>query len=397
MEKIGELGGVPINVGYSPLKILAIHANTGARFYRIIPQLKWMQEQGHKVELVSHDAPQLLARVAWADVVIFQSVFNIKLAQEVRAAGKTAFFEFDDLMHTTHAKHYAYEETLGWRNKLRWWVRIFRMFRAVDGVIVSTPELERLYGWMARKVLTFGNYLELPHWLKEFRANPSDRVRILWAGSTSHTGDLEWVKPILGTIMEKYPQVQFIYLGHGGVPTDDLYARFIYGEDIFEGLPTNQRESLLPAPPGVYPYILAGLAADIAIAPLEKNYFNRFKTQCKYLEYAINGIPGVYAKWFYTDVRDYEPRQEGPGILSMNSVKAGIKGLGGKSTGLVADTPEEWIAALSLLIEDATLRRQIGDNAREVAIKDFNFADHASRWQGFVEQISLCRYRASTS
>ncbi len=110
--------------------------------------------------------------------------------------------------------------------------------------------------------------------------------------------------------------------------------------------------------------------ADIAIAPLERNYFNRFKTQCKYLEYAINGIPGVYSKWFYTDVKG-ERRH-------FNTLE---------STGFKADTPQEWIEALSFLIENDRIRRQIGENARKEAIEQYDFSKHASRWQGFVEMI----------
>lgn len=353
------------------LKILALHTNTGSRFYRIIPQLKWMQKMGHQVQLERHDVPDLPDLIKWADVVILQMVFSRDLVASIKAAGKKVIFECDDLIHKSHELHYSYREHDTLFKQLQWLWRIWRVLRLCDGFIVSTPELKKVYGWMCRNTFVFGNYMELEHWLKENPKNQSSRVRILWSGSTSHTGDLHWVKPIMAAILAKYPQVQFIYIGHGGVPTDDLYAKFIYGDDIFEGLPKDRRESLLPAPPNVYPYIVASLMADIAIAPLEKNDFNRYKTQCKYLEYAINGIPGVYSKWFYTDARDH--RAAGS-ILN--------------NTGLVADTPEEWIDALSLLIEDATLRRQIGDNARAEVIEKFNFADHAPRWQGFVELIS---------
>lgn len=361
-----------------PLKVLGVHANSGSRNYRIIPQLNWMQKEGHQVRLERYDAPHLAQVVAWCDVLVLQMVFDIALAREARALGKTVLFECDDLIHKTHAKHYSYEETKGLKNQLRWWWRIFRMLRACDGLVVSNAPLKRVYGWMARETLVFGNYLELGHWLKEAKPNHSDRVRLLWAGSTSHTGDLEWVKPIIAAIIEKYPQVQFIYVGHGGVPTDDLYTRFIYGDDLFEGLPRERRESLLGAPPNIWPYILASLSADIAIAPLEKNYFNRFKTQCKYLEYAINGIPAVYASWFYTDVKDY-------GIPG--KTKGGNTYTAGAS-GVVADSPQEWIEALSLLIENATLRLQIGAEARRVAVEEYDFAIHAPRWQAFVEKLA---------
>jgi glycosyltransferase involved in cell wall biosynthesis len=347
------------------MRILGIHTNTGSRIYRITPELKWMQQQGHEVRLERHNDPYLDQYIEWADAIVFQLIFDVERAKKARAAGKAVFFECDDLMHKTHEKHYAFEETRRFSDRLKWWWRVFRMLRAADGFICTTEELRRTYGWMARKTLVFGNYLDLPFWLKPKKTNPSDRIRLLWAGSTSHTGDLEWVRPIIAAILEKYPQVQFMYIGHGGVPTDDLYARFIYGEDIFEGLPRDRRESMLAAPPTVWPYVLGGLEADIAIAPLERNYFNRFKSQCKY------GIPGVYAKWFYTDVRDW--RHTGQPELS---------------TGLLADSPQEWIDALSLLIEDATLRHKIGDNARREAIEKYDFRLHAKRWQGFVESTA---------
>lgn len=368
-------GGLPPR----PLNILALHAATGSRFYRVIPQLNWMHKQGHNVQLEPHDSKHLDHFLDWCDVLVLQMVFSQDLVKRAKAAGKTVIFECDDLIHRTHAKHYSYKETKGIKNQVRWLWRIWRTLRLCDGLIVTNEKLKRVYGWMVGgKTLVFPNYMELSHWLKEPKKNPTDRVRILWAGSTSHTGDLEWFKPVIGRILEKYPQVQFIYIGHGGVPTEDLYARFVYGEDIFEGLPMHRRESMLSAPPNIFPYTLASLMADIAVAPLEKNSFNSYKTQCKYLEYGINGIPAVYAKWFYTDVKSppvvpvWPPFVDGPTHLF-------------RGTGLLADTPDEWVEALSLLIENAMLRKQIGEKARREVIEKYNFADHAPRWQGFVE------------
>lgn len=344
------------------MKILAIHNNSGSRFYRLVPQLKWMQKQGHKVCLESHDVQHLFQMVEWADVVIVEMIFSEEIMKGIKALGKKLIFECDDLIHTVPDTHYSYEETKGWR-KIKWWWRIYKTLRHCDGFICTTPKLKRLYGWMAKKSFVFENYSSLEHWMKEPKKNLSkDRIRILWAGSTSHTGDLNWVRPIMEEILEKYPHVQFIYVGHGGVPTDDLYAKFVYGEDIFEGMSKEQREAMLPVQANVWPYILAGLQADIGIAPLENNYFNSFKSQCKYLEYGINEIPAVYSKWHYTDVKD-------------------------SITGMVADSPEEWIEKLSLLIENDKMRRTIGESARKEVVEKFNINKHMTKWQGFVENF----------
>ncbi len=375
------------------MKILALHTNAGSRFYRVVPQLKWMQKQGHEVRLEKHDTKHFDELLDWCDVLILQMVFSREIVQEAKKKGKKVVFECDDLIHKTHEKHYAWKETQGIKNQLRWWWRMYRTIGICDGFIVSNDSLRKVYGWMCKKTFVFPNYLELEHWMKEPKKNPTDRIRILWAGSSSHTGDLEWVKPIIGKILAKYANVQFIYVGHGGVPTDDLYARFVYGEDIFEGIPRERRESLLPAPANVWPYILGSIQADIAIAPLEKNYFNSFKTQCKYYEYGINGIPAVYSKWFYTEVRDNISYREPTGDVVFDTKQYWNLRMmsqiapAGLTSGLLADTPDEWISALSLLIENATLRTKIGENARKAILRDYNFADHAKEWQGFVESL----------
>lgn len=322
--------------------------------------MKWMKKQGHEVVLDTHKSKNIWQKVEWADVVILQMVFSDEFVRKIKEMGKVVIFECDDLIHSVPKTHYSYSETKGLGGlKLLW--KTWKVLKQCDGFIGSNNKLKRIYGWMAKSSFSFPNYPALEFWLKEPKKNTTDKIRLLWAGSTSHIGDLQMIKPIIKKLLERNPQVQFIYIGAGGVSTKDLYARFVYGEDVFEGIPVERRESMLAAPGNVWPYILASLQADIAIAPLEKNYFNKFKTQCKYLEYAINSIPGVYSGWFYTDVKEGE-------------------------TGYLANTPDEWIEKMEILINDATIRERIGARARQEVIDKHNANDHLSRWQRFVEK-----------
>lgn len=344
------------------MKIFCLHNGTGSRFYRLIPQLKDLQAHGHQVILEKHDDPYALQHIEWADVVILQMVLSPEYIKHAKKHKKKVIFECDDLIHVVPPTHYEYANTRGVKNRLRWWKRLYQNISKCDGFIATNEALVEKYGWMAKKSLVFPNYCDLAHWLKEYKKNTSGTIRLLWAGSTSHTGDLKMIKPVLKRILDKYPQVRFIYIGTGGVRTDDLNAKFIYGEDLFDGLPDN-REIILPMTANLYPYTLAGLLADIAIAPLEKNYFNGFKSACKFLEYGVNKIPGVYSEWFY--------RQ---------AVKDG-------DTGFLADTDEEWVEKLSRLIEDQTLRKQIGQKAYEHVVNNQNIDDKMQSWRVFVEKI----------
>jgi len=343
------------------MKVFCLHNNTGSRYYRLIPQLKEMQKRGHQVIFESHDTKNVLQKIEWADLVIFEMIFGFHLIDYVKKKGKKVIFECDDLIHIVPKGHYAYKETEGWK-KIRWFWRIWRVLRKCDGFITTVPLLNKMYGWMAKKSLVFPNYCDLEHWLKEYHPNTTDRIRLLWAGSKSHKPDLLWIKPVLKRILKKYPQVQFIYSGIAGTKSTDLQAQFIYGKDFFDDLPEN-REPILPAPANIWPYILASLQADIAIAPLCKNIFNNCRSQCKYLEYSINRIPAVYSTHHFS-----------------SCVKQG-------KTGFLADNYKEWEKYLTLLIKNSKIRKKIGKNAFDDVIENYDIRKHIDRWCEFVENI----------
>jgi len=321
-----------------------------------------MQEAGHRVYLIAHNDENLDQYINWSDVIIWEMVLDEMRVRAAKAAGKVVIFECDDLIHIVPPLHYEYKNTHGIKNRIKWWSRLYPILKQCDGFIGTNNYLTSKYGWLAEKSLVFNNYLDLPHWMKPHNKNTTDKIRLLWAGSTSHTGDLKMIKPVLNKILRKYPQVQFIYVGTGGIKTDNLNARFIYGKDMFSGLPDN-REIILPMTGNLWPYTLASLMADIAIAPLEKNYFNKFKSTCKGLEYSINKIPAVYSGWHYKQ-------------LIVNGYN-----------GYLAETENDWITALSRLIESEPLRKHVGQKAYDFAIKNYDIRKHITKWQDFVENI----------
>jgi glycosyltransferase involved in cell wall biosynthesis len=322
-----------------------------------------MQAQGHEVILEPNTDQFIEQHIQWADVVVLEMVWSWKMIRLCRKYKKKIIFECDDLIHTVPKTHYSYKETHGIKNQVFWWSRIIGTFIFCDGFISTNKELNKIYGRFAKKRLIFPNYCDLPHWLKEHKPNTNKQeVRILWAGSVSHNGDLMAFKPVMKKVLEKYPNVKFIYVGTGGIRTDDLQAKFIYGDDLWEGLPNN-REGIVAIPPNVWTYKLAALQADLAIAPLEKNEFNRYKSQCKYLEYGINHIPAVYSSWFFSDVVH-------------------------KHTGMLADTPDDWFTAICYLVEHPEERKRMGENAFQDVLNNHNVNDHLKEWEDFVVDVA---------
>lgn len=342
------------------MRILAITPEKcGSAYYRIYPQMRFLKKAGHNVKVINYMHPDADELSKTADIVIYENIFDYRLVKMCQKAGTKVIIETDDLVHNVPKTHYNYKDIKG-LGKYKWLFKVLFAVWYADGLIVTNKELKRVYGWASRNCMVFPNYCDIEHWIRPYSPNQGEKIRILWAGSKSHKHDLLFIAPIIDRILYKYPQVQFIYIGMGGTKSKDLYAKFIYGEDIFESVSKN-RESLIGVTSDIYPHILATLHADLAIAPLTKDKFNHYKTPCKYFEYSISKIPAVYSRWFYKQV---------------------VKD---RTTGLLADTPKEWVKQVSKLIEKKLLRNEIKENAYRDVLNNHNIKDKLTNWQDFIE------------
>jgi len=185
------------------MKIYFLHNGTASRFYRGIPQLNYLKKQGHEVILAPHNDKEMGKRIDWCDLVIFQMSFSLEWTKYAKERGKKVVFECDDLLHIVPKDHYSYKETRGLKNRISWWWKFYQVFGKCDGFISTNQGLNKKYGWLAKKSFVFPNYCDLNHWLKEYKPNRSDKIRLLQAGSISHVTDLLEIKPTLKKILLK--------------------------------------------------------------------------------------------------------------------------------------------------------------------------------------------------
>jgi glycosyltransferase involved in cell wall biosynthesis len=175
------------------------------------------------------------------------------------------------------------------------------------------------------------------------------KIRIGWAGGSAHSLDLAIINKIIPTILDKYKDVEFMIFG--GIPP--------YMKATDRILHHSQWFSI-----DEYPKQLAQLGFDIAVAPLKDNEFNRCKSNLRWLEMSALKIPTVCS--------DVEPFK---------------KSVVNDSTGMLANTPEEWIQALSELIEHKTLRESIGKNAYNVVKKCYNISRTSEKYIDALQSI----------
>ena len=167
--------------------------------------------------------------------------------------------------------------------------------------------------------------LEVASGLRATRApSPDDGpITIVYgSGTKTHDADFACAAPAILALMRRHRRLRLRIVGDLTLPAgfEAVAAR------VEEIAGTNYR---------AYLSLLAG--ADIAIAPLEDTVFNDAKSNIKFQEAAILGIPSVCS-----------PRQGFREVVVQDH------------NGLLADTEADWEQALERLIQDPALRRRLG-------------------------------------
>jgi glycosyltransferase involved in cell wall biosynthesis len=150
------------------------------------------------------------------------------------------------------------------------------------------------------------------------------------SGTKTHDADFREAAPALLRLLQAYPEVRLRVIGELNLPP---------GFDAFGA----RVERLAPVPYARYLELLAD--SDINMAPLEPTLFNDAKSNIKFLEAAILGVPSVSS-----------PRANFVGVIQDGG------------NGMLAAGEDAWYAALSALTVDAALRARLGEAARQTAL-----------------------------
>ena len=232
--------------------------------------------------------------------------------------------------------------------------RRVNMLRHAKLLTTTTPYLAQLFKEKIQKnVVALPNCIDFHHWQPWPLAKNPDEIRVGWYGGASHFEDVTFVfqnpdathqSHILEWLMATYPQVKLV----------------IYGTWFpfpFRDLPQERVEFHPWVHVDAHALKLASLNLDIGLVPLRDTEFNRCKSELKWTEMSALGVPCVIS-----NLRPYSP-----------VVKHG-------ETGLLVDGAGEWKAALSALVDDATLRQKIGQRAREYVREHYDIDRECVRW-----------------
>ncbi len=208
---------------------------------------------------------------------------------------------------------------------------------ACDDGIASTESLaEAMRGTGLARVAVVENALDdetlrLAEQIRAAGRPRGDGVLITYgSGTKTHNADFACAAQALMEVMRTRPNVRLRIVGE--LAPDAGFAAF-----------GNRVERVPPVPYAAYLSLLGD--SDISIAPLEPTLFNDAKSNIKFLEAAILGVPSVCS----------------PRATFLSVVIDG-------ENGLLAEDQAGWRGALLRLIDDAALRVRMGAAAMRAAL-----------------------------
>lgn len=308
--------------------VLAHHVNwVGGGHHRVMQPFKALERHLMIEGGLTNIIPGVMeAAQLQPDVILLELITGSRFPQiieQLRSASRAKIvLEYDDYLLNVPIKNGSRQH---FPQKM---VKNFRkVVDSADWLVVSTAPLAEAYSRFHSDIRIAQNRLAPDQWEHLFsERDTSKKVRVGWAGGSSHAGDLEILLPLIKALEDK---VEWVFMG--------MKPRNVQCE-FHPGVPFE-----------MYPEKLASLNLDLALVPLEINQFNECKSNLRLLEIGTCGVPIIA-----TNIEPY--RCDLPVTLVENRFK-------------------EWMNAVQAFINDAELRHRQGDALREAVLNQWYLRD----------------------
>jgi len=266
----------------------------GGGLYRVLSPLAGLRSAGiaHAACEYKNYTPAYIMQMR-PDIIVYQTPLHDNMLAFLEYVKKSypevvLIFEIDDLLTNIPIDNLAFHNQYKDTKK-----RIQRALKFCDRMVVSTQPLKETFAEYIDDIRVIPNYLQRSVWGElTTRRNRSEKLRVGWAGSIFHKGDLAIIKQLLTTYRDR---VEWVFLG--------------MAPEGFE----NEVEFHKGVALDLYPQKLATLDLDLALVPLEQNAFNEAKSNLRLLEFGILGWPVICS--------DVYPYQEAPVTRVKNRYK----------------------------------------------------------------------------
>jgi len=300
-----------------------------ARYRAQLPSMA-LNERGWFCRLSGQWKPKMLDEF---DIFVFQRINSkegVALVEALNDAKKITVYDIDDDLINIPRSSPVFDLMLNKGDLIGY--QLMAMARC-DAINVTTERLREVYHGFNEGVKILPNLVRYKSWegLAPFRYGKEGDIILGWAGSNTHADALKLLETPLKEVFDRYSNTYLVVMG------DDL--PFDFPIDRYIVIPWSKYR--------LFQSVVLGF--DIGLAPLGKTPFNLAKSNLRLLEFGSAGIPCIGTRW-----GEYEKLIED-----------------GKS-GLLCDTAQDWIIAISRMIEEENLRKSTAEALRqEIILKNF--------------------------
>jgi len=283
----------------------------------------------------------MTAKISWVllnikryDAVFVQKITLWRLLFLLRIFKIKYVYDIDDAIYTAHSAELA---------KARQTIRVnaaIEYMKTAKHMIVELPSTEEVARQNCKNVTVILGPIDIKRYSPSDK-NRHDIVTIGWIGSHGNTYYLFEIQDVLEGLCGKYGNVQVKLIGTKGFHSTEHKIKLVEWS-----LDTELRE-------------LATF--NIGIMPLTDDEWSRGKGNYKQLQYMALGIPSVVS----------------PVGINTTLLQEGVNGY-------LARTKQEWEEKLSKLIENKTLREEMGRKSRDMVTKSYSLEASVPK---FVEAI----------
>ena len=361
------------------MKVFYTHSNLeSCYFVRCLHPLVANGWNGDRTSIRKTDlTPESKAKAAMeSEVVVFHrpdDKRSLDIAKILKKQGKKIVFDNDDTYKdpkTMKLNEYMNEQRL--KRGLKALSDIIDEFIELsDLVTCSTEFLKKEYDKLNKNVIVLPNCID-PFYFDEPLRNETNVVRIGVTGSIGVTADLDIAEPIIKHF-ENRKDVQIVLFSMPERHEDKKMRELYYNEYKF----LDEAKNLEWHPfTSIDKYFdkLNELKLDIMIIPRADNYFNRCKSNLKFLEASMFEIPCI-AQGFEDGLSPYEVNPKDAEHM------------------IIVKDNSKWIEEVEKLIKDKQKRLDMGKKAHEYVLENYNIEDKAHLWQEAYETL----YSNSTS
>lgn len=301
-----------------------------------------------------------------ADIVVFHRPNDdraLAVAEKLRSQGKKIVMDNDDTYKGFDtSKLGKLADKFGQVEKA---IDIFG--KQADLITCSTEFLRQEYLKLNPNVVVLPNCVDPDDWpeVDEIQRNDNGKVRIGFVGSVGLHTDIQGFIPVLDALKAR-EDVQLVVFA---LPADTKESHDVhnYYKPEFNFWMSYGVEWQPFVPMQDYIETLDNLKLDMLLIPRSDDYFNRCKSNIKFLEASMLEIP-VVAQGFSTGDSPYQDLEDS------------------KHMRIVIDN-EKWLEEVIPLIESKELREAQGKKAREYVIERYSIANNISKWENAYKEL----------